>query len=228
MASSLFIFPFGGTVTGSTTFSSTVTFADTGTWSSTGIALPSASTIAWNGDTTLARGGAAGKLVLTGTTPMIQLGGTTSGFVGLKQVTGGVAIRTADDGANALITADTVSTVLIKNLGTNNVIFSGFAPTISSGFGTSPSIANNNGTASFVVNVGTGGTATNGVIGMPTATNGWVAHCIDITAAAAHTGLRTVQTASATNSITIESQNSAGAATAWATGSLVRVIAMAY
>lgn len=104
----------------------------------------------------------------------------------------------------------------------------GVAATISSGFGATPSIANSNGAMVTVINVGTGGVASSGVLALPAASTGWVLHCIDITAAAGHTGLRTVQIASTTTTATIESQNSAGAATAWASGSLVRVIALAY
>jgi len=169
---------------------------------------------------------ANGKLLVTGTTPMLQLGGTTNQSPALKGNTTGSAlgVRAADDSAFASIQASgyfTSSNSTLPTLGSA-------APTISSGFGTSPSVANQNGNAAFVINVGTGGTATNGVIGMPTTINGWVAACVDITAAAGHTGLQTVQTASATNSITIESQNSAGTATAWATGSLVRIVAFPF
>lgn len=174
-----------------------------------------------NQDVILSRGGAAGKLQLTGTTPMFQLGGTTSSFPALKQSGSSIQVKVADDSAFAPLGLRDLSTA-------NATLLFSAAPTISSGFGSSPSIANNNGTGAFVVNVGTGGTATSGVIGLPAATTGWILHCIDITAAAGHTGLRTVQTASTTNSATIESQNSAGTATAWATGSLVRIIAMAY
>jgi hypothetical protein len=184
--------------------------------------------LAWPSGTTLTES-ASGVLTLTGTTPMLQLGGTTSSFPAWKANGSNIEARKADDSTVTDISGGNLLGQLGYKLGGSSVLLvSATAPTISSGFGTSPSIANNNGTASFVVNVGTGGAATNGVIGMPAATTGWIAFCIDLTAAAGHTGLRTVQTASATNSITIESQNSAGAATAWASGSLVRVIALAY
>lgn len=59
-------------------------------------------------------------------------------------------------------------------LGTTLITLSAAAPTISSGFGTSPSIVSGN-AASFRVNVGTGGSASTGVIGLPTASVNW--HC---------------------------------------------------
>lgn len=174
--------------------------------------------------------------VVTSTFPVVlppgldlQFGGTTASFPALKQVGTALLVRTADDSATGDINAGTFNVVTKVANSSGVTLFSMTAPTISSGFGTSPSIANSNGTASFTVNVGTGGTATSGVIGLPTATNGWVALCTDVTANAAHTALQTVQTASATNSVTIESQNrSTGAATAWATGSVIRVSCFAF
>lgn len=99
------------------------------------------------------------------------------------------------------------------------------APTISSGFGTSPSIASSNGTAAFTVNVGTGGVATSGVIGLPTATNGWVCRCDDITTASA-TVFLTKQTASATTTCTVGNFNTAGAAAAWVASDILHCTAM--
>jgi len=61
----------------------------------------------------------------------------------------------------------------VPQLNINNPLLFNTAPTIASGFGTSPSIVNSNGTAVFEVNVGTGGSATSGVLTMPTAINGW-------------------------------------------------------
>jgi hypothetical protein len=113
---------------------------------------------------------------------------------------------------------------------TTNLLISATAPTISSGFGTSPSVAANNGTAAFTIDVGTGGTATNGVIGLPTATTGWNCFTTDITARAAHVAdTHTVQTASTTASATIENQTiSTGAAVAWTASDIVRVSCFAY
>ncbi len=104
------------------------------------------------------------------------------------------------------------------------------APTIASGFGTSPSIVANNGTIAFVVNVGTGGTASAGVITLPTATTGWICHVENITAVAANRAdQRTVQTASSTTSITVQNQTvSTGAALAWTASDKLVIIARAY
>jgi hypothetical protein len=178
-------------------------------------------------DTQLARS-AAGKVVLTGTTPMFQLGGTTSSFPALKQVGQTFQVRVADDSGFGTLTAGILNSTTNIQVGNGSPLIVGTAPTISSGFGTSPSIVTPNGTAAFTINVGTGAAASSGVIGLPAATNGWNAFITDITAALNHTGLRTWQTASTTNTVTIESQNSAGAATAWASGSILRVSCFAY
>lgn len=63
-----------------------------------------------NRDTTLARGGAAGKVVLTGTTPMFQLGGTTSSFPALKRNAAVLQARLADDSADANVSANAFQT----------------------------------------------------------------------------------------------------------------------
>jgi hypothetical protein len=102
----------------------------------------------------------------------------------------------------------------------------GTAPTISSGFGTSPSVTVNNGTSAFRINVGTGGTATNGVVGLPTAANGWNCFASDITTPA--TGHTIKQTATSTTSVTLTNYDNAGVAAAWAAGDIIIVNCMAY
>jgi hypothetical protein len=157
----------------------------------------------------------------------LQFGGTTSAFPSLKRNGTIIEAKLADDSGYASLTGNAVN--FTGNIQAGGVrLISVTAPTISSGFGTSPSIAFNNGTAAFRINVGTGGAATNGVIGLPTATTGWNCYTIDTTAATNHTGLQTVQTASTTTSATIESQNSAGTATAWAASSVVAVSCFAF
>jgi hypothetical protein len=59
-------------------------------------------------DTALSRT-AAGKVSLTGTTPMLQFGGTTSSFPALKQTSSALLARLADDSAYADFIAGTVS-----------------------------------------------------------------------------------------------------------------------
>lgn len=105
---------------------------------------------------------------------------------------------------------------------TTNLLLSATAPTISSGFGTSPSIASNNGTASFTVNVGTGGTASSGVIGLPTATNGWNCTCQDTTTFST-TVFLCRQTASSTTTATIGNFNTSAAAAAWVASDVLNV-----
>jgi hypothetical protein len=101
------------------------------------------------------------------------------------------------------------------------------APTISSGFGTSPSVVSNNGPASFTINVGTGGTATNGVIGLPSATTGWNCSCEDITTTSA-TVNRCKQTgAGTTTTVPIGNFNTTPAAAAWVASDILTVSCLA-
>jgi hypothetical protein len=112
------------------------------------------------------------------------------------------------------------------SLGVASFADSAAAPTISSGFGTSPSVTTNNGTAAFTVNVGTGGTASSGVIGLPTASNGWICSCQDLTTTSA-TVFITKQTTSATNSCTVGNFSTAAAAAAWAASDVLSCTARA-
>jgi hypothetical protein len=108
-------------------------------------------------------------------------------------------------------------------------LFTNDTPTISSGFGTSPSVSNANGSASFIVNVGTGGSATAGVIGMPTAAGGWNCFVGNLSAHAGHRADDTVMTSSTVSTVTIENQTkSSGAATAWTTGDNLYLSCFAY
>ena len=110
------------------------------------------------------------------------------------------------------------------------LLMSSTAPTISSGFGTSPTVPNANGTAAFTINVGTGGTATAGIIALPTAATGWNCFVQDITSNLANDPEeQTVQTASSTTTASIESQNiSTGAAAAWTASDILGVSCFAY
>lgn len=196
------------------------------------LAMQSGTTLAWtstasapNGvtDTAIGRGGAAGKVVLTGTTPCFQLGGTTSAFPCLQRNGNAVLVNLADGSGATQIQAASYS----LSGGSGTTLAYATAPTISSGFGTSPSIASNNGTAAFTVNVGTGGVATSGVIGLPAATTGWNVNCTDITTNSA-TVFITKQTASTTTTATIGNFNTSAAAAAWVASDILRCVAMAY
>jgi hypothetical protein len=107
-------------------------------------------------------------------------------------------------------------------LGGTNLLVSPIAPTISSGFGTSASITASNGTASFAVNVGTGGTATNGVVGLPTAAHGWACSANDVTTQNT-TVFLTKQVTSTTTSATLANFNTAGALAAWVASDILEV-----
>jgi hypothetical protein len=101
------------------------------------------------------------------------------------------------------------------------------APTISSGFGTGASVVSNNGPASFTINVGTGGTATNGVIGLPSATTGWNCTCEDITTTSA-TVNRCKQTGVGTSTtVPIGNFNTTPAAAAWVASDILTVSCLA-
>jgi hypothetical protein len=160
-------------------------------------------------DTSFTRS-AAGTVALTGTTPMIQLGGTTSSFPALKRNGANIQALLADSSAYAFFQAHSYF------IG-GTLLLSGNAPTISSGFGTSPSIVNSNGPGAFTVNVGTGGVATSGVIGLSTATTGWNCFVIDRT-----NNTVTRETATTTTSVTLT------AAAAWAASDILQVSCFAY
>lgn len=136
---------------------------------------------------------------------------------------------TDDDGSGTTGTVINASWVNALQAAIDAVLATA-APTISSGFGTSPSIVSSNGTHAFVVNVGTGGSATAGVIALPTATTGWNATVSNLTAQAANVAdARTVITAETTTTITIENQTvSTGAALAWTASDILMVTAIQY
>ena len=109
-----------------------------------------------------------------------------------------------------------------------NLTFSETAPTVSSGFGTTPVITGT--TTSFRVNVGTGGTATGGVLTMPTAATGWNCKVDNLTGQAANRAdQRSVQTAGATTTVTVQNQTiSTGAALAWSASDILSLVCAAY
>lgn len=107
---------------------------------------------------------------------------------------------------------------------TGHLVWSDTAPTVSSGFGTSPSINSSNGATTFRVDVGTGGSATSGVLAMPTATAGWNCIVADPTA-----NKSTKQTAGGTTSVTVTGYEGSGTtATAWTASTLLKFHCAAY
>lgn len=103
--------------------------------------------------------------------------------------------------------------------------FHAVAPTISSGFGTSPSVTAGTATG-FRVNVGTGGTATGGVLGLPTATTGWNCTARDLTSNASFV---TDQTASTTTTATFANYSrTTGLLIAWTASDILAVTCVAF
>mgnify|MGYP001607028441 CR=1 FL=1 len=164
-------------------------------------------------------------------------GGASSGNVTIDvgAATGAATIGTIGigNGANApasITIGQSGATTTINNLilaagrtfATTNVAIASTAPTISSGFGTTPSVSANNGTIAFRINVGTGGSATNGVIGLPTATTGWNCFCADVTTQSATVHVCQV-IASTTTTATIANFNTAGAQAAWVASDILAV-----
>lgn len=105
---------------------------------------------------------------------------------------------------------------------------SGTAPSIASGFGTSASVTAANGTAGFAINVGTGGTASQGVLTMPAATNKWVCTGYDATNQTAGGGYYLKEMASTTTTVTLAGFNTAGAQTAWTASDILYVACSAF
>ena len=162
----------------------------------------------------------------------VTLGGTTSSFPAWKRSTTTIQARLADDSAFASIRvleldADSNINTTARYRLSSVTFVSATAPTISSGFGTSPSIVASNGTAAFTVNVGTGGSATSGVIGLPTAATGWRVTC-DNTSTNTATVFKTKQTAFTTTTATIGNYDAAGAAAAWVASNVLVCSAMGF
>ena len=122
-------------------------------------------------------------------------------------------------------TALRISTISL----TANLTFSGATPTISAGFGTGSSVTAGT-AAAFRVDVGTGGTATNGTVGLPTAATGWNCNVEDLTATTANVmDARTVQLSSTTTTAVFENQTvSTGAALAWTASDVLAISCVAF
>lgn len=159
---------------------------------------------------------------------MLAVGGTSSAFPALKRNAAGIDFRLADDSAYADIT---MRRVLVAGNGSivlgSNAFAVATTPTISSGFGTTPSVTASNGSIAMRVNVGTGGTAINGVLGLPTAGTGWNCFCTDITTATATVDV-CKQTASTATTATIGNYTSGGVTGAWVASDILAVSCFGY
>lgn len=144
--------------------------------------------------------------------------------------TGIVTINPATLGSmdNMTVGATTPAAAKFTTITETSLLISNAAPTISSGFGTSPSVPNNNGTHAFTVNVGTGGTATSGVIGLPTAAHGWICVAQDITTQSSTVFITKQIAPAAASACTIGNFNNLGAAAAWVASDVLTVTATAY
>lgn len=150
---------------------------------------------------------------------------STLTVTGATTLNGGLTTGTSTSvnfGANGTVNIGT-GTCLRSGSSSSQLFNCNIAPTISSGFGTSPSIASSNGTAAFTVNVGSTASAS-GVIALPTAVNGWVCDCQDITTTSATTFI-TKQTASSTTTCTIGNFTTAGASGNWTANDILKCTA---
>lgn len=166
------------------------------------------------------------------------VGATNNGELDLKGLTSGTGIiKCANATCTSLTTGSAfqntsasgfTATVGGFNLGaTAHILISSTAPTISSGFGGTPSIVASNGPGAFTINVGTGGVATTGVVGLPTAAAGWSCNFNDQTTTSA-TVFITKQTANTTASVTIGNFNDTTGAAAWAAGDIINAQCFAF
>jgi hypothetical protein len=187
---------------------------------------------------------ASGKLLLTGTTPMVLFGGSTSSFPAIKRNALRLQARLADDSDYAAVDALSLSSngggVWMASTSANDAfymggaairLFASIAPTTPTSCGTSPAIAANNGTVVMQVTGGTGGTATGCTIPMPyTATTGWYCEATNVTQTAAHRADRDTRfVSSTTTSATFEYVAvSTGAATAFTASDSFRAMCFSY
>ena len=191
----------------------------------TGVSTPVTCTQSGSGcylDVSIA-GGTAGFADGTSANPSIAFAAApTTGFyrtsgdsIGLS--TGGSPRMRFSGTGSLLLTGGIFVASTGADLSTGTPLFSPTAPTISSGFGTSPSIVSSNGSITFRINVGTGGVATSGVVGLPTAPSGWNCIVQDMT-----NNTATRQTASTTTTATFT------AAAAWAASDILVAQCIAY
>jgi len=156
--------------------------------------------------------------------PVTGAAATTSSLVFARSLAGGAYTDVATMSSSLtttfvqLASSNSVTASANVNVGGSSLTLSGTAPTISSGFGGSPSITAGTSTA-FRLNVGSGGSATGGVLAMPTATTGWNCMFADVTTPASFV---TVMTASTTATVTIANYSrTTGLLIAWTAGDIV-------
>jgi hypothetical protein len=166
--------------------------------------------------------GAINTVGLTNTGTLSSLGNV---FINNSAGVGGTNLGTGGSGTISIGGSGSPLVMNVISAGTSigfpALLISGTAPTISSGFGTSPSVSQKNTTASFSINVGTGGTATSGVVGLPTASHAWA--CFAADTGATPTG-RTEQTAGSTTTATFTNYSrTTGTALAWTASEIIQI-----
>ncbi len=105
---------------------------------------------------------------------------------------------------------------------TSKMLLTTAPPVIASGFGKSASIVHANGPSSFTINVGSGGTATNGVLALETAMDGWICTCNDLTTTSS-TVFMCKQIGPANASLKLGNFNNQGQPAPWASGDTLGV-----
>lgn len=153
--------------------------------------------------------------------------GSTSAAEAMRiQASGGLSVgNTTDDGIGSIRANTTINAVGSYRVN-GKLAWSATQPTISSGFCTSPTIdSSSNGTASIIINIGTGCAASTGVLGMPTASNGWVCAFQNITNPNSNV---IGQTASSTTSVSVTNYSrTTGVASNWTASDTVRAMCAA-
>jgi hypothetical protein len=171
--------------------------------------------------TTLSATGQFTSTLVTGTAPFAVLSTTTVANLSAASVNG----KTFP--APGAIGGSTPGPANFTQVNTSNLLISSTTPTISSGFGASASITASNGTGAFRINVGSGGTASSGVIGLPTASTGWNCFVNNISTTNA-TVFMTKQTGSSTTTATIGNFTETGATGPWGANNILLVSCFAF
>jgi hypothetical protein len=162
------------------------------------------------------------------------VGGSTTGDVILTDSVAGSTIDLNSAGPIILNASGTLQLLTVAGgislgtaLGAQHLVFSTTAPTISSGFGAGATIVAGTTTTNTIgFQLNTGAASASGVIGLPTASSGWICTCDDLTTIGANQ-FRCHQTASSTSSCTIGNYTSAGASGNWVANDILNVTAVA-
>ena len=176
-------------------------------------------------------GGSLGKgNTIVGNT-LIGAGTEPAGVYGIKIDSGGPAFNvvegndlygtngTAWNNATGISILDSGTSDMVRN-NPGDLLTGNPTPTVSSGFGSTPSVTASQGYLSFSINVGTGGSATSGVIALPTAPTGW--SCAIADTGATPTG-QTEQTGSTVSTATFTNYSrTTGLAVAWTASEIIK------